>query len=190
MKRKHVLTAALLALAAGLASAGARQAAEKTAGRARQKPEGLVQMERLQLLVGTWSYTETWEKSEYMPNGSSGPGTYEARLGPGGYSLILDFTTHASFGDEIGHAILTWDPKEKAYKEYVVGNAFPGAVIFTGHWEGDVLVFDGEFEGGGKKTTLKSTYAEWTPKAITILESARTGDAPFHLLQTTKATKP
>ena len=190
MKRKHILTAALLALAASLAPAGARQAAEKAASPAQQKPEGLVQMEKLQLLVGTWSYTETWEKSAFTPNGSSGPGTYEARIGPGGYSLIIDFTTHASFGDEIGHGILTWDPKEKTYKEYIVGNAFPGCAIFTGHWEGDLLVFEGEFEGGGKKTTLKTTYTEWTPKSITILEYYRAGDAPFQLLQTTKATKP
>ncbi len=155
-----------------------------------QKPEGLEQMGKLQLLVGTWSYTETYEKSAYMPNGGGGTGTYEARLGPGGYSLIIDFTTHAGFGDEIGHAILTWDPKEKAYKQYVAGNSFPGCAIFTGHWEGDLLTFQGEFEAGGVKTLLKTTYTEWKPKSITILEYYGVGDAPLQLLQTTKATKP
>ena len=179
MRLTGILTVIVLAAAVCLSPASGQQ-----------KPEGLVQMEKLQLLVGTWSYTETWEKTPRSPNGSTGPGTYDARLGPGGYSLIIDFTTHASFGDEIGHGILTWDPKEKAYKQYIVGNAFPGAAIFTGNWEGDLLVFQGEFEAGGKKTSLKTTYTEWKPKSITILEYYRVGDAPFQLLQTTKATKP
>ena len=179
MKLTGILTCAALAAALCLSPAAGQK-----------KPEGLEQMEKLQLLVGTWSYTETYEKTAYMPNGGGGTGTYEARLGPGGYSLIIDFTTHAGFGDEIGHAILTWDPKEKAYKQYVAGNAFPGCAIFTGHWEGDLLIFQGEFEAGGVKTNLKTTYTEWKPKSITILEYYGVGDAPFQLLQTTKATKP
>jgi len=179
MKATRIFAVAALAAALCLSPASSQQ-----------KPEGLVQMEKLQLLVGTWSYTETYEKSAFMPEGASGTGTYEARPGPGGYSLIIDFTTHISGREEIGHAILTWDGKEKAYKEYVAGNGFPGCAIFTGQWEGDLLVFQGVFESGGVKTTLKTTYTEWKPKAITILEQYRVGDAPFQLLQTTKATKP
>jgi hypothetical protein len=113
-----------------------------------------------------------------------------ARHGTGDYSLIIDFTTHAAFGDEISHGILTWDPREKAYKQYIAGNGFPGCAILTGHWEGDLLVFQGEFEAGGVKTVLKTTYTEWKPNSRTILEYYRVGDAPFQLLQTTKATKP
>ena len=149
-----------------------------------QKPEGILQMEKLNLLVGSWSYTETYAK------GTGGTGTYTAQPGPGGYSLIIDFTTHMSGHDEIGHAILTWDPKEMAYKEYVAGNGFPGCAIFTGNWEGDTLTFHGEFEASGGKMALKTQYTEWTPKSITIQEYYRVGDAPFQLLQTTKATKP
>lgn len=116
-----------------------------------QKPEGLAQMEKLQLLVGTWSYTETYEKTPWTPDGDAGTGIYRAQLGPGGYSLIIDFTTHTQAGEEIGRGILTWDPKEKAYKQYLAGNEFPGCFIATGHWEGDMLVFEGEFEAGASR---------------------------------------
>jgi hypothetical protein len=174
----RILTALLLAATICLTPANTQE-----------KPQGLVEMEKLRLLVGTWSYTETWEKTAWAPSGAGGNGTYEARLGPGGYSLIIDFTTHIAIGDEIGHGILTWDPREKAYKQFIVGNAFPGCEVFTGRWEGDVLTFQGEFEAGGRKTALKTIYTEWKPKSITILEYYRAGDAPFQLLQTTKATK-
>jgi len=155
-----------------------------------EKPEGLAQMEKLGLLVGTWSYTETYDKGSGMPEGSGGTGTYEARLGPGGFSLIVDFTTHTKAYDEIGHGMITWDAKEKAYKQYVVGNAFPGCVVFTGQFEDGRLTLTGEFESHGTKMGLKSVYTQWTPKATTIEEYFRTGDKPFQLLQTTKATKP
>jgi len=179
MKMARIVAPIALAAAFCLSSAAGQQ-----------KPEGLAEMEKLQLLVGTWSYTETYEKSAAMPQGGAGTGTYRAQAGPGGYSLILDFTTHLGPIDEIGHGIITWDPKEKAYKEYIVGNGFPGCVVFTGHWEGEILVFLGEFETGGAKMQLKTTYTEWKPKSITILEYYRVGEAPFQLLQTTKATKP
>ena len=149
-----------------------------------QQPDGAAEMEKLKLLVGTWSYTETYAK------GASGTGTYSAQLGPGGYSLIIDFTTHMATGDEIGHAILTWDPKERVYKQYAVGNDFPGCAIFTGKREGEVLNFYGEFETPRGKMTLKNTYTEWTPKSITIEGFVRVGDGPFRLLHTTKAVKP
>jgi hypothetical protein len=179
MKITRILTTAALAAAFCLSPAAGQQ-----------KPAGLAEMEKLQLLVGTWTYTETYEKSAAMPQGGAGTGTYTARPGPGSFSLIVDFTTHLAPHDEIGHGIITWDPKEKAYKEYIVGNGFPGCFVFTGHWEGAMLVFLGEFDAGGSKMQLKTTYTEWTPKSITILEYFRVGDAPFQLLQTTKAVKP
>jgi hypothetical protein len=179
MKTAGMLT--LIALAAALCRSPAT---------GQQKPEGLAQMEKLQLLVGTWSYTETYEKSGAMPEGGSATGTYTAQPGPGGYSLIVDFITHVKKVDEIGHGIITWDPKEKAYKEYIVGNGFPRCYVFTGHWDGDQLMFLGEFDAGGAKMQLRTTYTEWKPKSITILEHYRVGESPFQLLQTTKATKP
>jgi hypothetical protein len=102
----------------------------------------------------------------------------------------VDFTTHIQVGDEIGHAIITWDAKEKAYKQYIAGNNSPGCFIVTGHWKGDLLVFQGEFEAASIKTVLKTMYTEWKANSMTIVEYYRVGDAPFQLLQTTKATKP
>jgi len=176
MIRTRILTA-LLAATLGLPVA------------TQEKPPGLAQMEKLQLLVGTWSYTETYEKTAAMPEGGGGTGTYVARPGPGGYSLIVDFTTHLKTYDEIGHGILTWDAKEKTYKQYIVGNGFPGCFVVTGQFDGGQLVFQGEFEAAGMKTALKTVYAEWKPNSLTVLEYYRIGDAPFQLLQTTKATK-
>jgi len=155
-----------------------------------EKPEGIVQMEKLQALVGTWSYTETYEKSAAAPEGAVETGVYEARLGPGGFSLIVDFTTHAKTHDEIGHGIITWDAKEKAYKEYIVGNGFPGCFVLTGHFENDHLVFQSDGGAGGTGPVMKTVYTEWKPNSMTIEQYFRMGDKPFQLMMTTRATKP
>ncbi len=52
---------------------------------------------------------------------------------------------------------MTWDPKEKAYKAYIFGNDFPGAVVETGNFEGDTLVFRGEMTMGDTKITMRNS---------------------------------
>jgi len=85
------------------------------------------EMERLQkMYLGTWDYTETYAKTAMSPDGGSGAGVYTSELGPGGNSILNRFHSKGNAGDYDGMLVMTWDPKEKAYKSFVFGNGFHG----------------------------------------------------------------
>lgn len=123
----------------------------------RPAPLPLPEMQRLaKLYVGRWEYTETYPKSAFSPNGGVNTGVYLSEAGPGGNSVFNHFHSKGPVGDSEGTLVMTWDPKEKAYKGYVFGDSFPGATVETGQWEGDALVFRTEFSAGGKKFALRN----------------------------------
>ncbi len=140
-----------LALSVPLWAARQEKMAEKQAATPAVKP-GAAEMERLKFYLGEWDYTETYPKSAFAPNGGKNTGVYTSKLGPGGNSLINTFHSQGPVGDFEGLLVMTWDAKEKAYKAYVFGNDFPGAIVETGQFEGDALVFRLEFSTGGAAT--------------------------------------
>src|SRR6185437_11262462 len=127
--RLKIFVAAIL-----LASASAILFARKPAAQ-EEKPPALPmpEMQRLsKLYVGKWEYTETYPKSAFSPNGGVNTGVYTSELGPGGNSIINHFHSKGPVGEFEGVMVMTWDPKEKAYKAYVFGDSFPAAVVQTG----------------------------------------------------------
>src|SRR5229473_797193 len=141
----------VLVLCMPLRAALQEKAAEKPASAAAQaaKP-GAAEMERLKFYLGEWDYTETY------PNGGKNTGVYTSKLGPGGNSLINTFHSQGPVGDSEGLLVMTWDAKEKTYKAYVFGNDFPGALVETGSFEGDALVFRSEFPVEGAMLQLRN----------------------------------
>jgi hypothetical protein len=133
---------------------GARQ--EKTAEKPAAKP-GAAEMERLKFYLGEWDYTETY------PKGGKNTGVYASKLGPGGNSLINTFHSQGPVGDFEGLLVLTWDAKEKTYKEFVFGNDFPGALVETGVFEGNDLVFRTEISMGGALLKLRNVTRVTAP---------------------------
>ena len=135
--------------------------ARKNGGEAGGTPQaakpGAAEMERLKFYLGEWDYTETYPKSAFSPNGGKNTGVYTSKLGPGGQSLVNSFHSQGPVGDFEGLIVMTWDAREKAYKAYVFGNGIPGAVVETGQFEGDALVYRFEFpaEGGVSETTKR-----------------------------------
>jgi hypothetical protein len=144
-----------LALSVPLWAAWQEKTAEKQAATPAVKP-GAAEMERLKFYLGEWDYTETYPKSAFAPNGGKNTGVYTSKLGPGGNSLINTFHSQGPVGDFEGLLVMTWDAKEKAYKAYVFGNDFPGAVVETGQFEGDALVYRSEFSAGGVTMKLRN----------------------------------
>jgi hypothetical protein len=125
------------------------------------------EMKRLaEFYVGTWDYTETYPKSAFSPQGGQNTGVYTRELGPGGNSLINRFHSRGPVGDFEGLLLMTWDAKEKAYKAYIVGNSFTGALAETGQWEGDTLVYRGEFSAGTMKFALRNAAKLSAPRRI------------------------
>ena len=146
-------------------------------------------MERLKFYLGEWDYTETYPKSAFSPNGGKNTGVYTSKLGPGGNSLINSFHSQGPVGDFEGLLVMTWDPKEKAYKAYVFGNDFPGGIVETGQFEGDALVYRSEFQAEGVTLKLRNVTRVTAPGTLVSEEFMAMKDAPETLLVRVEAKK-
>ncbi|HKN24838.1 MAG TPA: hypothetical protein VJX72_08325 [Candidatus Acidoferrum sp.] len=150
-----VICAAVL-LAFGFAGLTIQRMQAKSAA-SQPQPSDAPEMERLiKLYRGTWEYTETYSKSPHLPNGGENTGIYTSELGPGGMSIVNRFHSKGPVGDFEGLLVMTWDAKEKAYKAYVFGNDFPGALVETGQFEGDTLIFRANFNVGEKSIPIRN----------------------------------
>jgi hypothetical protein len=177
-----------LALSVPLWAARQEKTAEKQAATPAVRP-GAAEMERLKFYLGEWDYTETYPKSAFAPNGGKNTGVYTSKLGPGGNSLINTFHSQGPVGDFEGLLVMTWDAKEKAYKAYVFGNGFPGAVVETGQFEGDALVYRSEFSAGGVTMQLRNVARVTGPGMLVSEEFMAMKDAPDTLLVRVEAKK-
>jgi hypothetical protein len=192
--RKRVFfTLFALAMLAATVMMAARQ--EKTAEKQVAAPAapavkpGAAEMERLKFYLGEWDYTETYPKSAFSPNGGKNTGVYTSKLGPGGNSLINTFHSQGPVGDFEGLQVMTWDAREKAYKAYVFGNDFPGAMVETGQFEGDALVYRSEFPVEGATLKLRNVTRLTGAGTLVSEEFMAMKDAPEALLVRVEAKK-
>jgi uncharacterized protein len=168
----------------------AAAAALACAARAQEMPGPGLEMDKLKFLVGEWEVNAEYLKTPMIPNGGKATGWYKARLGPDGFSIIADFGSEGPLGPEIGHEVISWDPKQNVYIGSTSGN-FPGMVLSRQHWDGDNLIADSEFDTGSAKLQLRSVYVKVQPNAasVHIEESFRMGDAPYQLMYKADAVK-
>jgi hypothetical protein len=150
------------------------------------KPKPAPEMEKLNFYLGEWDYTEIYGKG---PNGPKNTGVYTSKLGPGGNSLINTFHSQGPVGNFEGLMIFTWDPREKAYKLYVFGNDLPGAMVSTGAFEGDTLVFRSELTAQGVTVKLRNTTRVTEPGKMVSEQFMARGNAPETLLVHVEAKK-
>jgi len=163
-------------------------------GMARQNPEtkpvpatdakarpGAAEMQRLGFYLGQWTYTETYPKS-----GAVNHGTYISKLGPGGNSLVNTFHSQGPVGDFEGMLIYTWDLTAGKYKAYVFGNELPGALVQTGEFEGEKLVFHGEIAAAKIQTRNVAWIA--SPGKLISEQYMSRGGGPETLLVKVEAT--
>jgi hypothetical protein len=162
---------------------------EKTPGKPATVKPGVAEMERLKFYLGEWDYTETYPKSAFYPNGGKNAGVYTSKLGPGGNSLINTFHSRGPVGDFEGLLVMTWDAREKAYKAFVFGNDFPGALVETGQFEGDALVYRSEFPVEGAMLKLRNVTRLTDTGTLVSEEFMAMKDAPETLLVRVEAKK-
>src|SRR6267154_2769617 len=174
----------MLVLCMPLRAALQEKTAEKPASAAAQaaKP-GAAEMERLKFYLGEWDYTETY------PNGAKNSGVYTSKLGPGGNSLINTFHSQGPVGDFEGLLVMTWDAKEKMYKEYVFSGDFPGALVETGQFEGDALVYRTEMAAPGATVKLRNVTRLTGPGTLVSEQFMAMKDAPEKLFVRVEAKK-
>src|SRR5882724_8539779 len=146
----------------------------------------LPEMQKLsKLYVGTWTYTETYPKSHMAPNG----GVNTSELGPGGNSIFNHFHSKGPVGEFDGTIVMAWDPKEKCYKGYVFGDSFPSAVVETGQWEDDALVYRFELNMGPTKIALRNVTKFLPEGKLTSDEFTSVNAAPEKLFVHVEATR-
>lgn len=188
-KRIFSMVFALAMLVTAMTMAARQEkTAEKPAIAPAAKP-GAAEMERLKFYLGEWDYTETYPKSAFSPDGGKNTGIYTSKLGPGGNSLINSFHSQGPVGDFEGLMVMTWDTKERAYKAYVFGNDFPGAMVETGQFEGDTLVYRSEFQAEGATLKLRNVTRVTGPGTLVSEEFMAMKDAPETLLVRVEAKK-
>jgi hypothetical protein len=189
MKTNWKLAVAAGALTLMICTAGWSARQQKSASTAETASKAAPEMDRLKFYLGEWNYTETYPKSAAYPNGGKNTGLYTSKLGPGGNSLVNGFHSKGPVGDFEGLIMMTWDPKENAYKAYVFGDSFPGAVVETGQFEGDTLVFRSEFSAGGSTLKLRNVTRLVGPGKLVSEEYFTAKDAPETLFVTVEAKK-
>ena len=180
-----ILAAGLICFAALAADKTEKKAASAT-GMAMPKPAP--EMKDLRDLIGIWSTDETFEVSPFMPSGGTATGTNTVRLGPGGFSVLMEQRSKTAMGSFSGHGVLSWDPNEKAYKMAWVDSMTPGVTLETGHKEGENIVYKGEVMMMGKKLALKDVISDRTPTSYTLTSYMNDGSGEKKTM-TIKATK-
>ncbi len=84
---------------------------------------------------------------------------------------------------------MTWDAREKVYKMYVFGNDFPGALVETGQFEGEALVYRSEFPMEGASVKLRNTTRLTGPGTLVSEQFMAMKDAPEKSLVHVEAKK-
>jgi hypothetical protein len=176
-------TAAVLAFSVAATTLAKRQDNSAKQSKSAESPKAAPEMDRLKFYLGEWDYTETY------PKGGKNTGLYISKLGPGGNSLINTFHSQGPVGDFEGMLVYTWDPREKCYKAYAFGGDFPGALVETGQFEGDDLVFRSEMNAGGTTMKLRNSTHLIAPGKLVTDEYVSRNEAPESLLVHVEATK-
>jgi hypothetical protein len=145
------------------------------------------EMEKIKFQMGTW---KTQEKHEQGPGfaGGEGKGTMTVRPGPGGLSLITEYTSKGAIGAFSGHGLTLWDAEAKVYKNYWVDNFTAGSMEMTGGWEGKDFVLKGQMKYMGKAFTMKEVLTDITPNSFTLKMYMSEG-GPEMLMLSIKATR-
>jgi Protein of unknown function (DUF1579) len=188
-RKRMFFTMFVLAMLAAAMSMAARQEKKTEKPAVAPVKPGAPEMERLKFYLGEWDYTETYPKSPFSPNGGKNTGVYTSKLGPGGNSLINTFHSQGPVGDFEGLLVMTWDPTEKSYKAYVFGNDFPGAIVETGQFEGDALVYHSEFPVPGGSVKLRNVTTVTGPGTLVSEEFMAMKDAPETLFVRVEAKR-
>lgn len=145
----------------------------------------------IKMFAGTWSTSEKFDPSEFMPQGGTGSGSETIKGGPGGNSLVNDYRSRGSMGAFAGHGIIFWDAKRQIFSSVWCDSMSPNGCDtgITGKWEGDDLVFNSESEMMGKKVQQKQVYTDIKPTSFTFYIDTSTDGGPIKRTLTIKYTK-
>ncbi|MBZ5647826.1 MAG: DUF1579 domain-containing protein [Acidobacteriia bacterium] len=124
----------------------------------------------IKMFSGTWTSTEKFEPGPMMPKGGTSKGTATFKAGPGGNSLIEEYSSpHGAMGAFHGHGVTWWDAKAGAYKGTWCDSMAPDCMVGGMKWDGDnIVAIPQEMDMGGQKMVMTSKYSDIKPDSITF----------------------
>lgn len=127
---------------------------------AQTAPQPPAEMAALYPRIGTWQVVMRTAPSESLPKGGVDNGVMVMKKGPGGFSIVQDFSSHGVSGDVVGQSYAWWDAKAKAYKSVWCDN-MQGCVDFTTAIAGNswTVELDGVANGKQVHTTIHATIS-------------------------------
>jgi hypothetical protein len=140
---------------------------------------------------GEWRVAETFERSEFFPNGGSRKGTARITLGTGGTTLIEDYHSDGSAGRLDFIAVIWWDKDAEIYRLFTCANNVDPACELRGtaHWEGETFVNDYEEMVAGKTIKFQDSFSKITPTSFTLIASISAIRGSMKTLITTAYTR-
>lgn len=180
-----------LFLALGLAVAAAPPPAQDKANdkkapstMASMMPKPGPEMAKIKSMVGTWQVGETMEASPMGPGGK-GHGISHVTSGPGGLSIIINYSsTSGHMKGYRGLGVVAWDGEAKVYKQVWTDNMAPMIMVSTGNWEGDKLVMDSEGTMMGKPFKGHDTLSGIGTDTFTLISEMSMDGSPMAKVMT------
>lgn len=181
---RSVLASALVLSSFALAAQQPAAPAAPAAPAKMEMPKPGPEMAKLQPFVGSFRVDEHIEASAWGP-ASVGAGFSHITAGPGGFSLLIDYTTLSGAMHGLkGHGVLAWDDASKAYKQAWTDSMSPVLSVSTGAWEGDSLVLRSEGSMMGKPSKEEDVFSAISPEGFTLTISMAIDGAPMAKMMT------
>jgi hypothetical protein len=154
------------------------------------RPKPSAEMKKLAHLIGgRWQVEEKFEISPFTPQGGEGKGTEIVHRGPGGLSLILNYSSTGTMGEAHGNGIVTWSPAEGVFQQFWVDNGQPGGELWQGKWQNDSLVFAREQKMGEQTMHFRQTLNSFSEGSFNVTLEMGASDAEMKRFMTFKFTR-
>lgn len=140
----------------------------KTENRRVMLPGPVVQ----ELMLGTWAIKVKYEPGKEWPNGEQASGREVWRVGPGGQSIIEEYSESNSKGGFAEINIAWWDAKEKGQRFVACDKDEKHPCEMSrsvARWEGNELVYTDEIARGRGKIVRQEVFSNITPTTFTQL---------------------
>ena len=182
---RRILASALGLSALSLFAQQPAAAPAKPAAPAKMEmPKPGPEMAKLQALVGSFRVDEHYEAGPWG-GASQGAGYSRVTAGPGGFSVLVDYTTLSGVMHGLkGHGVLGWDDGAKTYREVWTDSMGPIIAESTGNWDGDTLVMRSEGTMMGKSYKEEDVFSGITPDGFTLTMSMSFEGAPMAKMMT------
>jgi hypothetical protein len=110
--------------------------------------------------VGTWQVVIRTKPGRSSPKGGVDKGVMTITKGPGGFSIVQDFSSHGISGYTVGQSYTWWDTNAKTYKSVWCDN-MQGCTEFTTVVAGNswIVALDSEADGEKIHTIIRATMS-------------------------------